>query len=69
MTVGIKKADYTHINQFIAPFISAATASLRFEGRLNVNIDEFQTGLVPYPRIHFLLGSYAPCKFGYCLIK
>ena len=26
----------------------------------NVDITEFQTNLVPYPRIHFMLTSYAP---------
>jgi len=36
------------------------TASLRFDGALNVDITEFQTNLVPYPRIHFMLSSYAP---------
>merc|ERR1711924_340575 len=34
--------------------------SLRFDGALNVDITEFQTNLVPYPRIHFMLTSYAP---------
>jgi tubulin alpha len=29
-------------------------------GALNVDINEFQTNLVPYPRIHFMLCSYAP---------
>ncbi len=29
------------------------TASLRFDGALNVDLNEFQTNLVPYPRIHF----------------
>ncbi|KAH8091459.1 hypothetical protein JL720_5764 [Aureococcus anophagefferens] len=36
------------------------SASLRFDGALNVDITEFQTNLVPYPRIHFMLTSYAP---------
>ncbi len=36
------------------------TASLRFQGALNVDLNEFQTNLVPYPRIHFPLVSYAP---------
>jgi tubulin alpha len=40
--------------------ISSLTASLRFDGALNVDITEFQTNLVPYPRIHFMLSSYAP---------
>ena len=44
----------------IAQCISSLTASLRFDGALNVDITEFQTNLVPYPRIHFMLTSYAP---------
>lgn len=40
--------------------VSAVTASLRFEGAVNVDLTEFQTNLVPYPRIHFPLITYAP---------
>ena len=40
--------------------MSSLTASLRFDGALNVDVTEFQTNLVPYPRIHFMLTSYAP---------
>lgn len=29
-------------------------------GELNVDLNEFQTNLVPYPRIHFPLASFAP---------
>merc|ERR1712167_405177 len=43
-----------------AQVISSLTASLRFDGALNVDITEFQTNLVPYPRIHFMVSSYAP---------
>ena len=32
----------------------------RFDGALNVDLNEFQTNLVPYPRIHFPLATYAP---------
>jgi tubulin alpha len=40
--------------------VSSITASLRFDGSLNVDLNEFQTNLVPYPRIHFPLVAYAP---------
>ena len=51
---------YTNVNRLIAQCISSITASLRFDGALNVDLTEFQTNLVPYPRIHFPLCSYAP---------
>ena len=51
---------YTNLNRLLAQIISSLTASLRFDGALNVDIAEFQTSLVPYPRIHFMLASYAP---------
>ena len=40
--------------------VSSVTASLRFQGSLNVDLNEFQTNLVPYPRVHFPLASYSP---------
>eukprot|EP00961_Rhodomonas_salina_P096776 1301653-Rhodomonas_salina.1 len=56
----IERPTYTNLNRLIAQCISSLTASLRFDGALNVDITEFQTNLVPYPRIHFMLTSYAP---------
>ena len=35
-------------------------ALIRFDGALNVDLNEFQTNLVPYPRIHYPLATYAP---------
>lgn len=40
--------------------VSTFTASQRFEGPANVGFQEFQTNLVPYPRIHYPLLTYAP---------
>merc|ERR1711977_57942 len=55
----IERPTYTNLNRLISQVISSLTASLRFDGALNVDITEFQTNLVPYPRIHFMLSSYA----------
>jgi len=56
----IERPSYNNLNRLVAQVISSLTASLRFDGALNVDITEFQTNLVPYPRIHFMLSSYAP---------
>ncbi|KAF1322896.1 Tubulin alpha chain, partial [Globisporangium splendens] len=59
-SLDIERPSYTNLNRLIAQVISSLTTSLRFDGSLNVDITEFQTNLVPYPRIHFMLSSYAP---------
>lgn len=51
---------YTNINRLTSQVVSSITAALRFEGCLNVDLVEFQTNLVPYPRIHYPLVAYAP---------
>ena len=59
-SLDIERPTYTNLNRLIAQVVSSLTASLRFDGALNVDVTEFQTNLVPYPRIHFMLSSYAP---------
>ncbi|XP_053683553.1 tubulin alpha-8 chain-like, partial [Sabethes cyaneus] len=56
----IGRPDYHHLNTLVAQVVSSVTASLRFKGTMNVDLNEFQTNLVPYPRVHFPLVSYAP---------
>nr|CAD2184784.1 unnamed protein product [Meloidogyne enterolobii]CAD2195954.1 unnamed protein product [Meloidogyne enterolobii] len=56
----IHRPTYTNLNRLIAQVVSSITASLRFDGALNVDLTEFQTNLVPYPRIHFPLATYSP---------
>lgn len=58
--LGIVSPSYNDINRIIAQVVSSITASLRFDGPLNVDLAEFQTNLVPYPRIHFPLVAYSP---------
>ncbi|VDM74700.1 unnamed protein product [Strongylus vulgaris] len=56
----VERPSYTNLNRLISQVVSSITASLRFDGALNVDLTEFQTNLVPYPRIHFPLATYSP---------
>merc|ERR1712038_1436551 len=56
----IKKPSYEHLNKIIAKVVSSMTAALRFDGELNVDMNEFPTNLVPFPRLHFMTTSLAP---------
>eukprot|EP00485_Elphidium_margaritaceum_P002405 CAMPEP_0202690398 /NCGR_PEP_ID=MMETSP1385-20130828/5392_1 /ASSEMBLY_ACC=CAM_ASM_000861 /TAXON_ID=933848 /ORGANISM="Elphidium margaritaceum" /LENGTH=459 /DNA_ID=CAMNT_0049345659 /DNA_START=90 /DNA_END=1469 /DNA_ORIENTATION=+ len=56
----IKHPSYDNLNRLICKTISSMTASLRFGGELNVDLCEFQTNLVPFPRLHFMITAMAP---------
>ncbi|XP_077614550.1 tubulin alpha chain-like 3 [Crocuta crocuta] len=58
--LGVECPSYANINRLVGQVVSSITASLRFEGPLNVDLVEFQTNLVPYPRIHFPMTAFAP---------
>jgi tubulin epsilon len=58
---GNKKAKhYEKENSIVANVINNLTCSMRFEGDLNVDLNEITMNLVPFPRMHFLLSSLAP---------
>merc|ERR1712154_104185 len=54
------RPSYAQLHGVIAKVISSMTASLRFDGELNVDLGEFQTNLVPFPRLHFMTTALAP---------
>merc|ERR1719334_703494 len=56
----IQRPSYGTINRLVSKAVSSMTASLRFEGELNVDLNEYQTSLVPFPRLHFYISSLAP---------
>jgi len=58
--LNIDRPTYGNLNVIIAKVISSMTASLRFDGELNVDLGEFQTNLVPFPRLHFMTTALAP---------
>jgi tubulin alpha len=58
--LSVERPSYENLNRLIAQTLSSMTASSRFPGIQNVDLSEYQTALVPYPRIHFMAMSYAP---------
>ncbi|XP_018494612.1 tubulin alpha-8 chain [Galendromus occidentalis] len=58
--LAVERPTYANLNRLISQAVSSITTSLRFSGVLNVDLNEFQTNLVPFPRIHFPLVSYTP---------
>ncbi|KAI4836904.1 tubulin epsilon chain [Plasmodium brasilianum] len=55
------KNDYSKMNNIVANVILNLTSSMRFEGSLNVDINEICTNLIPYPFFNFMLSSLSPC--------
>ena len=48
------------MNGIAANLLLNLTAGMRFDGALNVDINEVTTNLVPFPKMHFLLSSMSP---------
>jgi tubulin alpha len=46
-SLGVASPSFSNLNRLIAQVVSSITASLRFDGSLNVDLNEFQTNLVP----------------------
>jgi Tubulin/FtsZ family, GTPase domain/Tubulin C-terminal domain len=57
-----RSPNYMDLNHIIALIMSSVTASLRFPGKLNTDLSEFVTNLVPFPGNHFLTASFAPMR-------
>lgn len=47
-------------NTIVAHVINNMTSSMRFEGSLNVDMNEITMNLVPFPKLHFLVSSLSP---------
>ena len=54
------KKPFDSMNNIVANMLLSLTASPRFEGCLNVDINEITMNLVPFPRMHFLVPAITP---------
>lgn len=51
---------FDSMNNIVANMLLNLTSSSRFEGSLNVDLNEITTNLVPFPRMHYLISSLSP---------
>merc|ERR1711950_76145 len=56
----IDRPSYQDLNIIMGKVVSSMSAALRFDGEANVDLGEFQTNLVPFPRLHFMTTALAP---------
>lgn len=55
-----KKKAFDDMNNLVATMLLNLTCSSRFEGTLNVDLNELSMNLVPFPRLHYLISAQAP---------
>ncbi|KAI0694645.1 beta-tubulin 2 [Cerioporus squamosus] len=56
----IKQPSFDDLNNVVAQVMCGVSTSLRFPGQLNGDLRKLAMNLVPFPRLHFLMPSYAP---------
>jgi tubulin epsilon len=50
-----KKEHFKEMNGIIANLLSNLTSSMRFEGTLNIDLNEITMNMVPFPSLKFLI--------------
>lgn len=55
-----KEKPFDSMNNIVANTILNMTSSSRFEGSLNVDLNEIAMNLVPFPKMHYLVSGVAP---------
>ncbi|CAA7267545.1 unnamed protein product [Cyclocybe aegerita] len=59
-TLKIPAPNFENLNDLIARVMCGVSTSLRFPGQLNGDLRKLGMNLIPFPRLHFLMPSYAP---------
>ncbi|KAL2918849.1 hypothetical protein HK105_201683 [Polyrhizophydium stewartii] len=60
ISVRAKQEAFDTMNNIVANLLLNMTSSMRFEGSMNVDINDIVTNLVPFPRLKFLFSSMTP---------
>ncbi len=57
-----RKKGFLEMNAVVARMLCHLTASSRFHGEMNVDMNEICTNLVPFPRMKFLMSALSPLR-------
>ncbi|CAL8100371.1 unnamed protein product [Calicophoron daubneyi] len=55
-----KAKPFDGMNNVVASMLLNLTSSSRFEGTMNVDLNEISMNLVPFPRLHYLITAQSP---------
>ncbi|KAI0833676.1 beta-tubulin 2 [Trametes gibbosa] len=59
-TLKVNQPSFDDLNNVVAQVMCGVSTSLRFPGQLNGDLRKLAMNLIPFPRLHFLMPSYAP---------
>ena len=59
-TLKLTTPTFGDLNHLVSAVMSGVTCCLRFPGQLNCDVRELAVNMVPFPRLHFFLVSFAP---------
>ena len=59
-SLNLKTPSFSDMNELVSKAMSGITACLRYPGQLNSDLRKLAVNLIPFPRLHFFLTSYAP---------
>ncbi|XP_014484482.1 PREDICTED: tubulin beta chain-like [Dinoponera quadriceps] len=59
-TLKLNTPTYGDLNHLVSATMSGVTTCLRFPGQLNADLRKLAVNMVPFPRLHFFMPSFAP---------
>lgn len=59
-SLNLKTPSFSDMNELVSKAMSGITACLRYPGQLNSDLRKLAVNLIPFPRLHFFMTSYAP---------